>query len=109
MLNCPLCALPLEAVERQGIELDHCPSCGGLWLDAGELDALIEREAVAALRQGERVLMASRRGKEYDHAVYETDEYGGRHGMIPGFGAKFVVSAGYTRTEVEAERELALR
>lgn len=109
MLNCPLCAMPLEAVERQGVEIDHCRSCGGLWLDAGELNALIEREAVAALRQGERALTASRRGKEYDHPVYDTDEHGGRHGMMPGSAGNFVVSAGYARMEVEAERELALR
>jgi Zn-finger nucleic acid-binding protein len=109
MINCPLCARPLEAVERQGVEIDHCPSCNGLWLDAGELDALIEREAVAALRQGERVLTAARRGKEYDHPVYDTDEFGGRHGMIPAFDAKFVVSSGYARLEVEPEPELALR
>jgi Zn-finger nucleic acid-binding protein len=29
--------------ERQGIEIDYCPSCRGIWLDRGELDKLIER------------------------------------------------------------------
>ncbi len=110
MMNCPLCAIPLKAVERQGVEIDHCPSCGGLWLDAGELDALIEREAVAALRQGERILTAARDGKEYDHPVYETDENGGRYGALPGFSANFVISAGSGRVKIETEeRELALR
>ena len=84
---CPLCATPLHAVERLGVELDHCPGCNGMWLDAGELDSLIEREAVAALRQGERVLTANRQGKEYDRPVYETDDAGGRYGVIPGLGA----------------------
>ena len=29
--------------ERQGIEIDYCPTCRGVWLDRGELDKLIER------------------------------------------------------------------
>jgi Zn-finger nucleic acid-binding protein len=31
--------------ERQGVEIDYCPSCRGVWLDRGELDKLIERSA----------------------------------------------------------------
>lgn len=31
--------------ERQGIEIDYCPDCRGVWLDCGELDKIIERSA----------------------------------------------------------------
>ena len=31
--------------DRQGIEIDYCPKCRGVWLDRGELDKLIERSA----------------------------------------------------------------
>lgn len=31
--------------ERQGIEIDYCPACRGVWLDKGELDKIIERSA----------------------------------------------------------------
>jgi Zn-finger nucleic acid-binding protein len=31
--------------ERQGIEIDYCPECRGIWLDRGELDKIIERSA----------------------------------------------------------------
>jgi Zn-finger nucleic acid-binding protein len=31
--------------ERQGIEIDYCPDCRGVWLDRGELDKIIERSA----------------------------------------------------------------
>jgi hypothetical protein len=31
--------------ERQGIEIDYCPTCRGIWLDRGELDKIIERSA----------------------------------------------------------------
>ena len=32
--------------DRQGIEIDYCPECRGVWLDRGELDKIIERSAV---------------------------------------------------------------
>jgi Zn-finger nucleic acid-binding protein len=33
--------------ERQGIEIDYCPKCRGVWLDRGELDKILERAATA--------------------------------------------------------------
>ena len=38
----------LTLSERQGIEIDYCPTCRGVWLDRGELDKLIERSATMA-------------------------------------------------------------
>ncbi len=40
---CPHCHVPLTMSERQGIEIDYCPQCRGVWLDRGELDKIIER------------------------------------------------------------------
>jgi len=31
--------------DRQGIEIDYCPQCRGVWLDRGELDKIIQRTA----------------------------------------------------------------
>ena len=42
---CPTCKTPLTMSERQGIEIDYCPNCRGVWLDRGELDKIIERSA----------------------------------------------------------------
>ena len=36
--------------ERQGIEIDYCPQCRGVWLDRGELDKIIDRSQGAALQ-----------------------------------------------------------
>lgn len=50
-LLCPSCRVSLVMSERQGIEIDYCPQCRGIWLDRGELDKIIERsgrEAAAA-------------------------------------------------------------
>ena len=47
-MKCPLCVEPdLVMSERQGIEIDYCPKCRGVWLDRGELDKVIERSAAA--------------------------------------------------------------
>ena len=42
-MNCPVCNVELRMTDRQGIEIDYCPQCRGVWLDRGELDKLIER------------------------------------------------------------------
>ena len=42
-MNCPVCNVELRMSERQGIEIDYCPQCRGIWLDRGELDKIIER------------------------------------------------------------------
>ncbi len=42
-MDCPRCNAPLRVADRNGIQIDHCPHCRGVWLDRGELDKLIER------------------------------------------------------------------
>ena len=36
-MQCPRCQSELETIEVDGIELESCPECGGLWFDQGEL------------------------------------------------------------------------
>ena len=53
-MKCPSCKdVTLTMSERQGIEIDYCPQCRGIWLDRGELDKLLER-AQANAAQDER-------------------------------------------------------
>ncbi len=42
-MKCPVCSVDLTMSERQGVEIDYCPKCRGVWLDRGELDKIIER------------------------------------------------------------------
>jgi Zn-finger nucleic acid-binding protein len=42
-MRCPIDESTLVMSERNGIEIDYCPQCRGVWLDRGELDKLIER------------------------------------------------------------------
>ena len=37
--------------DRQGVEIDYCPTCRGVWLDRGELDKLLERSAAQEPRR----------------------------------------------------------
>lgn len=47
-MKCPICTDEnLVMTERQGIEIDYCPKCRGVWLDRGELDKIIDRSASA--------------------------------------------------------------
>ena len=46
-MDCPVCKTErLSMMERQGIEIDYCPKCRGVWLDRGELDKIVERSVV---------------------------------------------------------------
>jgi hypothetical protein len=44
-MNCPVCSETLSERERSGIEIDICPQCRGVWLDRGELEKILAREA----------------------------------------------------------------
>lgn len=70
-MKCPTCKeTGLVMTDRQGIEIDYCPECRGVWLDRGELDKLIER--------AERPRSdAAERGREpvRQERPYREDEY----------------------------------
>ena len=42
-MKCPNCNVALTMADRNGIEINYCPDCRGVWLDRGELDKIIER------------------------------------------------------------------
>lgn len=44
-MQCPIDGTTLQIAERQGVEIDFCPQCRGVWLDRGELDKIIDRSA----------------------------------------------------------------
>ncbi len=72
-MKCPRCNQILVMSERQGVEIDYCPECRGVWLDRGELDKIVERGGGNVSRPGE-----SRRDDEYSRRGYEENEAGPR-------------------------------
>lgn len=80
-MNCPNDNTQLLLSERQGVEIDYCPKCRGVWLDRGELDKLIEKASVQQPTQEQfrNSQNSIHNGKEYD----DDDDYnynrGGAH------------------------------
>ena len=78
-MQCPVDNTTLAMTDRQGVEIDYCPQCRGVWLDRGELDKLIDREAsaapVAPPRERER-----EPERERERPRYRDDDDDDRHG-----------------------------
>ncbi|HEU5121352.1 MAG TPA: zf-TFIIB domain-containing protein [Candidatus Saccharimonadales bacterium] len=69
-MKCPNDNATLLITDRNGIEIDYCPECRGVWLDRGELDKLIERSGQmfsSAPRQEERRHDEYREESHYSH------------------------------------------
>jgi len=47
-MKCPVCDVTLSISSREGVEIDFCPQCRGVWLDRGELDKILDRVAATA-------------------------------------------------------------
>ena len=81
-MKCPHCTdQSLLMAERQGVEIDYCPQCRGVWLDRGELDKLIERSIAvkAAVVSGDFKESFDREilnyGHTFGHAVELLSKY----------------------------------
>lgn len=76
-MNCPVCNVPLQMSDRQGIEIDYCPQCRGVWLDRGELDKIIERSAAYETRTTLNLPLASDMQRQNDarYEYYDDDDY----------------------------------
>lgn len=86
---CPVCKnVELAMSERQGIEIDYCPACRGVWLDRGELDKIIERslggapaDAGSQARNPNDLIppAATRYGHDSHHSGHPRDHHGSSH------------------------------
>ncbi len=75
-MQCPLDKTALVMSERQGIEIDYCPTCRGVWLDRGELDKIIERSSA----ESAPVSQPSRAASDTREAYASPREYRGDDG-----------------------------
>ncbi|HEV3402537.1 MAG TPA: zf-TFIIB domain-containing protein [Acidimicrobiales bacterium] len=73
-MQCPVDGATLLLSERQGVEIDYCPNCRGVWLDRGELDKLLQREDDEWRGEYERRERDYDRGRDYDRdSDYDRD------------------------------------
>jgi Zn-finger nucleic acid-binding protein len=80
-MQCPVCDVALSISSREGVEIDFCPQCRGVWLDRGELDKVIER-ASAMVGGGGGDRYEERRGYDRDRdreRSYDRDRDRDRH------------------------------
>ena len=97
-MNCPRCeTATLDEREREGVTIDVCKSCRGLWLDRGELEKLITRTQ-GEMEQVERSASdyarerRPERDRDSDYDDYRRAEYlalARRHNLVPTGGTDF--------------------
>lgn len=68
-MKCPNDNTTLIMTDRNGVEIDYCPECRGVWLDRGELDKIIDRSAQGAQpsRQDQSYRQHSSRSDDRSH------------------------------------------
>ena len=76
-MKCPIDSADLVMSERQGIEIDYCPKCRGVWLDRGELDKIIERSLEVSATQAAPQPRDPRR--DFDAEERYGSRYSGQH------------------------------
>ncbi len=82
-MNCPVCNVSLLMTERQGVEIDYCPQCRGIWLDRGELEKIIERSGYnQANPQNNYPPNGMYYDDHHDHQDKHYNKHGRRRGML---------------------------
>ena len=69
-MKCPIDGTQLVMTDRNGVEIDYCPQCRGVWLDRGELDKIVDRSGAGAMAQDTRG--PARRHDDFDD---DDDDY----------------------------------
>ena len=82
-MKCPVDGSELVISDRQGVEIDYCPQCRGVWLDRGELDKIIER---AAAYEARNAPAAANRARPYDDDDDDDDD--DRRGLFNPYGKR---------------------
>jgi uncharacterized protein len=76
-MKCPACTdAPLVMSERQGVEIDYCPACRGIWLDRGELDKLLDRAVAAVQATAAHAPAPTQTPAMPQHQPYQDGRYG---------------------------------
>ncbi|WP_084102191.1 zf-TFIIB domain-containing protein [Demequina sp. NBRC 110051] len=77
-MKCPVDDATLMMSDRQGVEIDYCPQCRGVWLDRGELDKIIERSASHEAPAQQQRRVADDRSRRYDDSYRGDGQYYGK-------------------------------
>lgn len=75
LLTSPIDGSPMKQIHRFGIELDVCPTSGGVWLDKGELEKLIQFIKESAEQDASHFEAARNSGSREDDGYYRRDPH----------------------------------
>lgn len=97
LLTSPIDGSPMRQINRYGIEIDVCPTSGGIWLDRGELEKLISllQEEAANFQPPHRTQPANR-GRDWDDD--DDDDYRRPHN--PQYGQNYGHGKPYKKSKV---------
>lgn len=73
-MQCPKCSTEMMLRQRYETSIDYCPSCGGVWLDKGEIDKIIQ---IQRRDEDEHYNKYHYRNGDYDDYYY-SNKYGRR-------------------------------
>lgn len=80
IMKCPICRdVDLKIAERQGVEIDYCPECRGVWLDRGELEKIIERSYSQTNFHGQTESHYNQSGHSRHYEKQHHDDHGYGH------------------------------
>lgn len=85
-MQCPVCPeTTLLMSHREGVEIDYCPKCRGVWLDRGELDKLIQLSAGAEVPRAQPQppqadpYRAPQHRRDFDDSDFGKRQHGGHY------------------------------
>ncbi len=82
-MKCPVDGAELKVSDREGVEIDYCPKCRGIWLDRGELDKIIDRYDGGNMNDED-----DRRGGRRNNRNDDDEEGGFLGNIFGGFGGR---------------------
>jgi len=83
-MKCPKCNVTLLMSEKQGVEIDYCPDCRGIWLDRGELEKIIEKSSSPEYNSDNRYNLpeGDHHDDHDDHKYSHNYKYGKRRNLL---------------------------
>ena len=72
-MNCPICNVTLLLAEKQGVDIDYCPQCRGIWLDKGKLEKIIDKISSSGSTINRGYISDSHHNDKYGDHHYQND------------------------------------
>lgn len=82
-MNCPICNVTLLMTEKQGVDIDYCPQCRGIWLEKGKLEKIIDKLSSSGSQNTRGYISDSHHYN--DHDKHHHDDHNRKKGLFDFF------------------------